>query len=140
MTTRIPGNTSSTDDEFCFDKKKMRKRKECRPRKKYPEPVTKPKFDENVFASHKHPNLNSNAIGNSFNKQKHLKKYEHLIATLSTKNQKNAILFADSMLKSLCRKEFNKNLNGGITHLKPFPESEAMEMDHHPSNFRGTSI
>ena len=46
----------------------MRKRKERTPRKKYPKPVRKPKFDENVFASHKHPNFNSNAIGNNFNK------------------------------------------------------------------------
>ena len=31
-------STSSTDGEFCFDKKKrMRKRKECTPRKKQPE-------------------------------------------------------------------------------------------------------
>ena len=28
-------------------------------------------------------------------------------------------------------KEFNKNLNGGIAHLKPFPRSKTMQMDHH---------
>ena len=28
-------------------------------------------------------------------------------------------------------KEFNKNLNGGIAHLKPFPGSKAKQMDHH---------
>ena len=52
------GNTSSTDDECCFDKKKrIRKRKERTSRRKYPEPVT----------CHKHPNSNSNAIGNNEN-------------------------------------------------------------------------
>ena len=39
------GNISSTDGEFCFDKKKsMGKRNEYTPRKKYPEPVPKSKF------------------------------------------------------------------------------------------------
>ena len=28
-------------------------------------------------------------------------------------------------------KEFNKNLNGGMAHLKPFPGSEAKQMEHH---------
>ena len=28
-------------------------------------------------------------------------------------------------------KEFNKYLNGGIAHLKPFPGSKAKQMDHH---------
>ena len=44
---------------------------------------------------------------------------------------KNVVIFTDSMLKSLRMKEFNKNLNGGIAHLKPFPGSKAMQMDHH---------
>ena len=56
--TEDTGNTSSTDDECCFDKKKiMKKRKERASRRKYPEPVT----------YHKHPNFNSNAIGNTEN-------------------------------------------------------------------------
>ena len=39
--TEDTGNTSSTDDECYFDKKKsMRKRKERTSRRKYPEPVT----------------------------------------------------------------------------------------------------
>ena len=28
-------------------------------------------------------------------------------------------------------KEFNRNLNGSIAHLKPFPGSKAKQMDHH---------
>ena len=35
------------------------------------------------------------------------------------------------MLKLLHMKEFNKKLNGGIAHLKPFPGSKAKQMDHH---------
>ena len=35
------------------------------------------------------------------------------------------------MLRSLSMKEFNKNLNGGIAHLKPSPGSKAKQMDHH---------
>ena len=35
------------------------------------------------------------------------------------------------MLKSLRIKEFNKYLNGGIAHFKPFPGSKAKQMDHH---------
>ena len=68
----------------------------------------------------------------SRNKQETLlRKYEHLIATLSSKNQKNVVIFADSVLKSLRVKEFNRNLNGSIAHLKPFPGSKAKQMDHH---------
>ena len=62
------GNTRSTNEECCFDKKKTtRKRKERIPKKKYPEPISQRKFDNNFcqFASHKHANSNSNAIGNS---------------------------------------------------------------------------
>ena len=56
--TEDTGNTSSTDDKGCFDKKKrMRKKKERTTRRKYPEPVT----------YHKHLNSNSNAIGNNKN-------------------------------------------------------------------------
>ena len=43
----------------------------------------------------------------------------------------NVVIFTDSMLKSLRMREFNKNLNGGITHLKLFPGSKAKQMDHH---------
>ena len=58
-------NTSSTNDECCFDKKKkMRKRKERTPKKNYPETITQRKFNKNIFAIHKHANSNSNAIGN----------------------------------------------------------------------------
>ena len=56
--TEDTGNTSSTDDKGCFDKKKrMRKKKERTTRRKYPEPGT----------YHKHLNSNSNAIGNNKN-------------------------------------------------------------------------
>ena len=49
--TEDTGNTNSTDDECCFDKKKkMRNCKERASRSKYPELVT----------YHKHPNSNSN--------------------------------------------------------------------------------
>ena len=61
-------STSSTDDKFCFDKKKrLRKRKELTPRKEYPAPASNSKFDKNMFASHKHINPNSNAISNDEN-------------------------------------------------------------------------
>ena len=56
--TEDTGNTSSADDECCFDKKKsMKKRKERASGKKYPEPVT----------YHKQSNSNSNVIGNKEN-------------------------------------------------------------------------
>ena len=35
------------------------------------------------------------------------------------------------MLKSQRMKEFDKNLNGSIAYLKPFPGSKAKQMDHH---------
>ena len=35
------------------------------------------------------------------------------------------------MLKSLRMKEFNKNLNGGIAHLKLFPRLKVKQMEHH---------
>lgn len=55
--------TSIADEEFCFHKKKrMRKAKQCAPRTKYPKPTREPKFDKNIFAIHKHPHSNSNAI------------------------------------------------------------------------------
>ena len=55
--------TIIADEECCFDKKKrMRKGKQCTPRKKYPKPTTEPNFDKNIFAIHKHPHSNSNAI------------------------------------------------------------------------------
>ena len=64
--TEDTGIASSTDDKFCFDKKKrLRKRKELTPRKEYPAPASNSKFDKN--ASHKHINPNSNAIGNNEN-------------------------------------------------------------------------
>ena len=62
ITERTDG-TSIADEEFCFDKKKrMRKGKQCTPRKKYPKPTTEPKFDKNIFVIHEHPHSNSNAI------------------------------------------------------------------------------
>ena len=48
--TEDAGNTSNTNYEFCFDqKKRMKKRKERTPRKKYSETATHPKFDKNIF-------------------------------------------------------------------------------------------
>ena len=41
------------------------------------------------------------------------------------------VLFTGSMFKSLRMNKFSKNLNGGIVHLKPFPESKTGQMDHH---------
>ena len=35
------------------------------------------------------------------------------------------------MLKSLHKKESNKNFNGGIAHFKPFPGLKTDQMDHH---------
>ena len=35
------------------------------------------------------------------------------------------------MIKSLHKKEFNKELNEGVAHLQSFPGSKANEMDHH---------
>ena len=40
------------------------------------------------------------------------------------------VIFTDSMLKSLRMKEFNKNLDRGIAHLKPFLRSKTKQMDH----------
>ena len=66
--TEDTGNTSITDDEFYFVKRKrMRKRKERTPRKRLPETATQATFDKNKFTRHKHPYLNSNAIGNNDN-------------------------------------------------------------------------
>ena len=70
-----------------------------------------------------------------FNKQ------ETLVTSHSnTVKQKprNVALFIDSMFRLLCMKEFNKNLNGGIVHLKLFPGSKTEQMDHHTiSNLKG---
>ena len=123
--TEDTGNTSSTDDECCFDKKKrMRKRKERTSRRKYHEPV----------AYHKHPNSNSNAICNNENLFQQTRNTFEKIGTsysnMVKQKPKNVVIFTDSMLKSLRMKEFNKNLNGGIAHLKPFPGSKAKQMDH----------
>ena len=43
----------------------MRKRQELTSRKKHHESETQLKLDKNKFASHNHPNSNSNAIGNN---------------------------------------------------------------------------
>ena len=40
------------------------------------------------------------------------------------------VIFTDSMLKSLRMKEFNKNLDRGIAHLKPFLRSKTKQMDY----------
>ena len=123
--TEDTGNTSSTDDECCFDKKKrMKKRKERASRRKYPEPVT----------YHKHPNSNSNAIGNKENLfQQTRNTFEKMRTSYSNivKEKPKNVIFTDSMLKTLRMKEFNIYLNGGIAHLKPFPGSKAEKMDHH---------
>ena len=120
------GNKSNIDDDCCFDKKKrMRKRKKLTPRNKYPEPVT----------YHEHPISISNAVGNNENlfqqTRNTFEKIETSYSNIVKQNPKNVVIFTDSMLKSLRMKEFNKNLNGGIAHLKPFPGSKAMQMDHH---------
>ena len=113
----------------------MRKRKEHMPRKKHSEPATKLKFDKNIFGSHKHPNTNSNAIGNNQNLFQHTRNtFEKIGASYNNtvkQKQKNFVLFTDSVLKLLCMKEFNKNINGGIAHFKPFPGLKVKQMDHH---------
>ena len=129
-------NTSSTDDKFYFDRKeRMRKRKKRTLRKKYPEPAIKPVFDKNMLASHKHSNSNSNAIGkNETLFQQTRNTFEKIGASYSNivkQKPKNIARFTDSMLKSLRMKEFNKNLNGGIAHFKPFPGSKVRQMNHH---------
>ena len=124
--TEDTGNKSSIDDDCCLDKKKrMRKRKKLTPRNKYPEPVT----------YHEHPISISNAVGNNENlfqqTRNTFEKIETPYSNIVKQNPKNVVIFTDSMLKSLRMKEFNKNLNGGIAHLKPFPGSKAKQMDHH---------
>ena len=124
--TEDTGNKSSIDDDCCLDKKKrMRKRKKLTPRNKYPEPVT----------YHEHPISISNAVGNNENlfqqTRNTFEKIETSYSNIVKQNPKNVVIFTDSMLKSLRMKEFNKNLNGGIAHLKPFPGSKAKQMDHH---------
>ena len=73
------------------------------PRKKYPEPTT----DQNL-----------------------IKTYMQSINT--TQKPKNVVIFTDSMFKSLRVKEFNKNLDRGIAHLKPFLRSKTKQMDYLP--------
>ena len=123
--TEDTGNTSSTDDECCFDKKKrMRKRKERASRRKYPEPET----------YHKHPNSNSNAIDNNENLfQQARNTFEKIRTSYSNivKQKPKNVVFTESMLKSLRMKEFNKYLNEDTAHLKSFPGSKAKQMDHH---------
>ena len=124
--TEDTGNTSSTDDECCFDKKKiMKKRKERASRRKYPEPAT----------YHKLPNSNCNAIGNKENLFQQTRNTFEKIGTsysnIVKQKPKNVVIFTGSMLKSLRMKKFNKYLNGGIAHLKPFSGSKAKQIDHH---------
>ena len=124
--TEDTGNTSSTDDECCFDKKKiMKKRKERASRRKYPEPVT----------YHKLPNSNCNAISNKENLFQQTRNTFEKIGTshnnIVKQKPKKVVIFTDSMLKSLRMKKFNKYLNGGIAHLKPFSGSRAKQIDHH---------
>ena len=123
--TEDTGNTSSTDDECCFDKKKkMTKRRERASRRKYPEPVT----------YHKHPNSNSNAIGNNENLfQQTRNTFEKIGTSFSNivkQKPKNVFIFK-IMLKSLRMKKVSKYLNGGTAHLKSFPGSKTKQMDHH---------
>ena len=103
----------------------MRERKERTPRKKY----------HQLVAYRKHPNSNSNAIDNNENlfqqTRNTFEKMETSYSNIVKQKPKTVVIFTDSMLKSLRMKEFNKNLNGGIAHLKPFPGSKAMQMDHH---------
>ena len=106
-------------------KKRMKNKKERASRWKYPEPVT----------YHKHPNSNSNAIGNKENlfqqTRNTFEKMETSYSNIVKQKPKNVVIFTDSMLKSLRMKEFNKYLNGGIAHLNPFPRTKAKQMDHH---------
>ena len=106
-------------------KKGMRERKERTPRKKY----------HQLVAYRKHPNSNSNAIDNNENlfqqTRNTFEKMETSYSNIVKQKPKTVVICTDSMLKSLRMKEFNKNLNGGIAHLKPFPGSKAMQMDHH---------
>ena len=85
--------------------KRMRKRKERTPRKKHPEPVTKSKFGKNIFASHKHTNSKSNAIGSNENLfQQTRNTFEKIGGSYSNIVQQkptNVVAFTESMLKSL---------------------------------------
>ena len=92
----------------------MGKRNEYTPRKKYPEPVPKPKFGKNIFASHKHANSNSNAICNNENLIQQTRNiFEKIGAYFSNivKQKPKNVIFTDSMSKSLRINDFNENLN-----------------------------
>ena len=102
-------NTSSTDDEFCFDKKKrMRKRKQCTPKLQHNQNLTKTYLGA----------INSlipTVILSATTKicfQQTRNTFEKIGASYSNKQKpKNVVIFTDSMLKSLRMKESNKNLN-----------------------------
>ena len=124
--TEDTGNKSSINDDCCLDKKKrMRKRKNITTINRYPEPVT----------YHKHPISISHTVGNNENlfqqTRNTFEKIETTYSNIFKQNPKNVVIFIDSMLKSLRMEEFNKNLNGDIAHLKPFPGSKTKQMDHH---------
>ena len=89
----------------------MRKRKQRTPRAKYTEIATQPKFDKNLFASHKHTYSNSIAITNNENMFQQTRntvgKMGEPYSKIVKQKPKNVVLFTDSMLKSLRRKDFN---------------------------------
>ena len=120
---------------LCFDKKKRLRKRKVRTRKKCPETATQPKFDKNIFTINKLLNSNSNAIGNKGNLfQQTRSTFEKIgvcYSNIVKQKPKNVVIFTDSMLKPLRKKEFNKNLNGGIAHLKTFPGSKAKQTDNH---------
>ena len=122
----------------------MGKRNEYTPRKKYPEPVPKPKFGKNIFASHKHANSNSNAICNNENLIQQTRNiFEKIGAYFSNtvKQKPKNVIFTDSMSKSLRINDFNENLNKWkycLSQAVPRIKGNAYESSCN-TNFRKTS-
>ena len=44
---------------------------------------------------------------------------------------KSILILSDSMLKTLCMREFNNHLEEGIAHIKAFPGSKSQELNLH---------
>ena len=73
---------------------------------------------KNIFASHKHANSNSNAIGNNENLTQQTRNIFKKIAYFSSivkQKPKNVVIFTD----------------WSIAYLKPFPGPTAIYMNHH---------
>ena len=122
--------TNSTDvlpDKICENKiiRKRKKNGERAPSSQHSASESKPEFSKSKAANLKHSKPNNNSIRNNQTVFSHTTNAVERIggsySNAVNNKPRNVVIFTDSMLKTLCMKEFNKNLNGSSADLKSYP-------------------